>query len=85
MERLVSFVSRLVFARQPDKSDKIVVSVLLIVSSKEEDGGDDGSDLYQVGFSLLAIFYLRDFWCRFEERGKIFRRHCVGAGLLALL
>ena len=50
MESQVSLVSRLVFARQPDEADKILVSVLLIVRSKEEDRGDDGSDLDQVGF-----------------------------------
>ena len=77
-------VSRLVFSRRPDEADEIVVSVLLIVRSKEEDGGDDGSGLDRVGVGWLAVFYFKFFSCRFEERGKFFRRHGVGAGLLAL-
>ena len=39
-----------------DEADKIAVSVLLIVRSEEEDGGDDGSDLDQVGVGWLAVF-----------------------------
>ena len=77
-------MSRLVFYCQPDEADEIVVYVLLIVMSKEEDGGDDGSDLDQVGVGWLAIFDLKVFSCRFEERGKFFRRHGVGDGLSTL-
>ena len=76
---------RLVFARRPDEADEIVVSVLLMVRSKEEDECDNGSDLDQVGVGWLAFFDLKVFPCRFEEGGKFFRRHGVGAGLLALL
>ena len=61
-----------------------MVSVLLIVGSKEENGGDDGSDLDQVGVGWLAVFYLEVFLCLFEERGKFFRRHGVGDSLSAL-
>ena len=61
-----------------------MVSVLLVAGSKEEDGGDDGSDLDQLGVGWLAVFDLEFFSCRFEERGKFFRRHSVEAGLLAL-
>ena len=77
-------MSRLVFYCRPDKADEIVVSVLLIVMSKEEDEGNDGSDLDQVGVGWLAIFDLKVFSCRFEERGKFFRRQGVGAGLSTL-
>ena len=78
-------MSRLVFARQTDKADEILVSVLLIVGSEEKNGGDDGSDLDQVSVGWLAVFDLEVFLCRFEERGKFFRRHGVGARLSALL
>ena len=77
-------MSCLVFAHLPDEADKIVVSVLLIVRREEEDGGDDGSDLDQVGVGWLAVFDLKVFSCRFKNRGKFFRRHGVGAGLLVL-
>ena len=85
MKSEVPLVSRLVFARQPYEADEIVVSILFIVGSKEEDGGDDGSDLDQVGVGWLAVFDLKVFSCRFEERGKFFRRHGVRVGLSALL
>ena len=85
MESEVSLVIRLVFASRPDKADKIVVYVLLIVRSKEEDGGDDVFDLDQVGVGWLAVFDLEVFPCRFEEGGKFFRRRGVVAGLVELL
>ena len=66
-------MSFLVFACQRDKADEIVVPVLLIVRSKEEDGGDDGSDLDKVGVDWLAVFDLEVFLSCFEERGKFFR------------
>ena len=84
MEIQVSLVSCLVFSRQPDEADKIVVPVFLIARSEEEDGGDDGSDLDQVGVGWLAVFDLEVFLCCFEEREKFFRRHGVGSGLSAL-
>ena len=62
-----------------------MVSVLLIVRSKEEGGGDYRSDIDQVGVVWLAVFDLKVFPCRFEEGGKFFRRRGVGAGLLAFL
>ena len=55
----------LVFARQPYEADDIVVSVLLIARIKEDDGGDEGSDLDQVGAGWLAVFNLKVFLCRF--------------------
>ena len=61
-----------------------MVSFLLIVRSEEENGGDYGSDIGQVGVGWLAIFDLKVFLCRFEESGKFFRRHGVGAGLSEL-
>ena len=84
MKSKVPLVSRFLFTHRPDEAHKIVVSVLLIVGSEEENEGDDGSDLYQVGVGWLAVKDLEVFLCRFEERGKFFRRHGVGAGLLAL-
>ena len=81
MESQVSLVSRLVFSRQPDKADEIVVPVFLIVRSKEEDGGDNGSDIDQAGVSWLAIFYLEVFLSCFEEYGKFCRRHGVRSDL----
>ena len=84
MKSEVPLVIRLLFARRLDKVDEIVVSVLLMVGSEEEDGGDGGSDLDQVGFGWLAVFNLEVFLCRFEERGKFFSRHGVGAVLSEL-
>ena len=52
MESEVSLVSHLVFSRRPDKADEIMISVILIVRSKEEDGGDYVSDLNQVGVGI---------------------------------
>ena len=75
---------RLVFDRLLDKANKIVVSVLLIVRSEEEDRGSDGSYLDQVGIGWLAVFDLEVFSCRLKELGKFFRRHGIRAGLLAL-
>ena len=85
MESQVSLVSCLVFARRPDKAEEIVVPVFLIVRSEEEDGGDDGSDLDQVGVGWLDVFDLEVLLCCFKECGRFFRRHGVGAGPSALL
>ena len=85
MESQVALVSRLLFARRPNEADKIVVSVLLIIWSKEEDGGDNGSDLDKVGVGWLAIFDLEGFLICFEEHGKLSRRHGVRSGLSAWL
>ena len=74
-------MSQLVLARRTEEADEIVVSVILIIRSENEDGGDDGSDLDQVGVGWLDVFDFKVFLCRFEERGKFFRRHGVGAGL----
>ena len=82
MESQVSLMSRLIFARQQDKYEEIVVPVLLIVHSKEEDVGDDGSDFDQVGVGWLDGFDLKVFSSCFKERIKFFRWHGVRAGLL---
>ena len=58
MESQVSLVSCLVFSFQPDEADKIVVPVFLIVWSEEEDGGEDGSNIDQLGVGWLAVFVL---------------------------
>ena len=71
-------------ARRPVEANEIAVPVFLIVRSEEENVGDDGSDIDQVGVGWLAVFDLKVFLCRFEERGKFFRRHGVGDGLSAL-
>ena len=55
MESQISLVSRLVFARRPDEAREIVVPVFLIIRREEEDRGDDGSDLDQVGVGWLAV------------------------------
>ena len=68
MEREVPLLGCLVFARQPDEAHEIVVFVLLVLGYKEEDGGDDCSDLEQVGVGTLTVFDLKAFSCRFEER-----------------
>ena len=74
-------MSRPVFACLPDNANKIVVPGFLIVRSKEGGGGDDGSDLDQIGISWLAVFVHKVFSCCFEERGKFFRRNSLRAGL----
>ena len=56
-------MSRLVFSRRPDEAREIVVPVFLIVRREEEDRGDDGSDLDQVGVSWLDVFDLEVFSC----------------------
>ena len=84
MESQVSLASCLVFSCQPDKSDEIVVPIFLILRSEEEDGGDEGSDLDQLGVGWLAVFDLEVILCCFEEHGKFFRGYGVGAGLSAL-
>ena len=58
-------------------------AVLLIARSEEEDGGDIGSDLDEVGVGWLAVFDPEVFSSCFEESGKFFRRHGVQSGLLA--
>ena len=78
-------VSRIVFDSRPNKANMIVITVLIIVHSEEEDGGDDCSDLDQLGVGWLADFDLKVFSCCFEERGKFFSRHGVGDDLPALL
>ena len=74
-------MSCLVFARQPDKANEIVVSVPLIKRSKEADLGDDGFDIDQVGVGWLAVFDFEVLMCRFKELGKFLRIHGVGTGL----
>ena len=50
MESQVSLVSRFVLSRRPHEADKIMVTMHLIVQSEEEDdGGESGSDLDEVG------------------------------------
>ena len=61
-----------------------MVSVILVVGIEEEDGGDDRSDLDQVGVVWLAVFDLEVFLCHPEEGGKLFRSHGVRASLLVL-
>ena len=46
-----------------------MIAVLLIVRSKEEDGGENGSDIDEVGVRWLAVFDLKLFSSCFEERG----------------
>ena len=77
MESQVSLVSCLVFARRPNEADEIVVAVFLIVRSKEENRGYNGSDIDEVCIGWLAVFDLKVFSRCFEERGKFFRRHGV--------
>ena len=68
-------MSRFVLACQPHDSDEIVIAVLLIVRSEEEDQDENGSDLDKVGFGWLAVFDLELFSSCFEERGEFFGRH----------
>ena len=49
MEIQVSLASRILFARRPNESNKILVPVFLVLRSEEEDAGDNGSDLVEVG------------------------------------
>ena len=76
-------MSCLILACRPHKAGEIVVAVFLIERSKEEDGGDNGSDLDEVGVGWLTVFDLKVFSNCFEERGKFFRRHGVRSSLLA--
>ena len=46
-----------------------MVYIILVVWCEEEDVGDECFDLDQVCVSRLAVFDLRVFLCRFEERG----------------
>ena len=73
MESQVYLVSRLVFSRRPNEADNLLVAVFLIVRSEEEDGGDNGSDIDEVGVGWLAVFDLEVFLICFEESGKLFR------------
>ena len=52
-----------------------MVPLFLIVRSKEEYGGDNGSDLDKVDVGWLAVFDLEVFSSCFEERGEFFGRH----------
>ena len=83
MEVQVSLVSRFILARRPHGPDEIVVAVFLIVRSEEENGGDNGSDIYEVGVGWLDVFDLVVFLSCFKERGNLFRQNGVQSGLLA--
>ena len=83
MESQVYFGSQLILARRPHEDDGIVIAVFLIVRSKEEDGGDNGLDLDEVGVGWLAVFDLEVLSSCLEERGKFFGRHGVRSGLSA--
>ena len=83
MEIQVSLVSRLILDRQPHEVDKIVVVVFLIIQSEEEDGGENGSDINEVGVGWLAVFDLEVLSSCFEERGKFSGRHGAQSGLSA--
>ena len=69
MESEVALVGCLVFARRPDEAHEIVVSALFVLRYDKEDGGDDCSDIDQVGVVSLAVFNPEVFACRFEEHG----------------
>ena len=60
-----------------------MVDVLLIMRSEEEDEGDNGLDLDELGFGLLAVFYLELFSSCFEECGEFFGQHGVRSCLSA--
>ena len=77
MKSQVSLVSCLILACQPYEADDIVVAVFLIVRSAEEDGGDDGSDLDEVGVCWLAVLDQEVFLSCFEKRGNFFRQHGI--------
>ena len=47
-----------------------MVSLLLVIGCKEEDGVDDPSDFDQAGVDRLAVFDLKGLSCRFEYRGE---------------
>ena len=44
-----------------------MVAVFLIVRSKEENGGDNGSDIYEVGVGWLDVFDLEFFSSCFKS------------------
>ena len=48
-----------------------MISVLLIVRREEEDGGENSSDLDEVGVGWFAVFNLELFSSCFEERGDM--------------
>ena len=60
-----------------------MIAVLLIVRSEEEDRGENGSDLDEVGVGWLSVFDLKLFSRCFEDRGELFGRHGVRSCLLA--
>ena len=83
MESQFSLVSRFVLASRPHEADEIVIAVILIIRSEEEDGGENGSDIEEVGVGLLAVFGLELLSSCFEERGEFFGRHGVRSCLSA--
>ena len=54
-----------------------MITVILIERRKEQDGGENGSDLDEVGVGWLDVFDLKRFLRCFEERGEFFRQHGV--------
>ena len=52
-----------------------MISVLLVLRSDKEYGGENGLDLDEVGLGWLAVFDLEFFLRCFEERGEFFGRH----------
>ena len=83
MESQVSLVCRFLLAHRPHKVNGIVIAALLMVQREEEDGGENGSDIFEVGVSCLAIFDLKLFLSCFEDHGELFRRHGDRSCLLA--
>ena len=77
MESQVYLVIRFILACRPHEADKIVISVLFIVRSKDEDGGENDLDIDKVGVGWLAVFDLKIFLSCLEERGDFFWRHGV--------
>ena len=61
MESQVSLVSRFLLSRRPHEADGVVIAVLLIVRSEDKDGGENGSDLEEVGVRWLVVFDLEFF------------------------
>ena len=83
MENQVLLLSRFILAHRPHEANKILVAVFLIVWSKEEYRGENGSNIDEVGVGWLAFFDLEVFSSCFEERGKFFGQHGVQSCLLA--